>query len=128
MAFLFTFQVPIQYIHTVKMPFTSPFPLLDIPKVNILSYLFPRNESPSTTPLWIDSSDDSTSLSPSQLLQWVKRLGFGLEKLGLKKGEVVMVYTPNHIFLPVAYLGSVGAGYAFSGANPIYTLPGIYTF
>jgi 4-coumarate--CoA ligase len=106
------------------MPYTSPFPLLDIPKANILSYLFPANESPSTTPLWIDSKDNSISLSPAQLLQWVKRLGFGLQKLGLKQGEVIMVYTPNHIFLPVAYLGSVGAGYAFSGANPIYTIPG----
>jgi acyl-CoA synthetase (AMP-forming)/AMP-acid ligase II len=51
-------------------------------------------------------------------------LAFGLERIGLKKGDVVMIYTPNHIFVPVAYLGIVGAGYAFSGANPVYTLPG----
>lgn len=42
----------------------------------------------------------------------------------MKKGDVVMIYTPNHIFVPVAYLGIVGAGFAFSGANPVYTLPG----
>lgn len=106
------------------MPFTSPFPDLHILKVNLLTYLFPRGESPSTKPLWIDSKDTSISLSPAQLLQWVKRLAFGLERVGLKRGDVVMIYTPNHIFVPVAYLGIVGAGYAFSGANPIYTLPG----
>ena len=106
------------------MPFTSPFPDVEIPKVNILNYIFPANGTPSTEPLWIDSKDSSISLSPAQLLQWAKRLAFGLERLGVKKGEVVMVYTPNHIFVPVAYLGAVGAGYAFSGANPIYTLPG----
>ena len=39
-----------------------------------------------------------------------------------------MIYTPNHIFVPVAYLGIVGAGYAFSGANPVYTLPGRHGF
>ncbi len=106
------------------MPFSSPFPDLQIPKVNILTYLFPRGQIPSTKPIWIDSKDTSISLSPSQLLQWVKRLALGLERIGLKKGEVVMIYTPNHIFVPVAYLGIVGAGYAFSGANPVYTLPG----
>jgi 4-coumarate--CoA ligase len=104
--------------------YTSPFPKLDIPEVDILSYVFPPGHTPSSTPLWIDSKDPSLSLSPSQLLTWVKRLAFGLERLGVKKGEVVMIYTPNHIFVPVAYLAIAGAGYAFSGANPIYTLPG----
>ncbi|TAQ85354.1 hypothetical protein B7494_g6320 [Chlorociboria aeruginascens] len=104
------------------MPFKSPHPALEIPKVNVLTYLFPANETPSTKPIWHDSKDPSISLSPAQLLQWVKRLGFGLEKLGVKKGEVVMIYTPNHIFVPVAYLGIVGAGYVFSGANPIYSI------
>ena len=34
-----------------------------------------------------------------------------------------MIYTPNNIFVPVAYLGIVGSGRAFSAANPIYTVP-----
>lgn len=106
------------------MTFKAPFPDIHIPKIDILSYVFPPNETPSTKPIWIDSRDDSLSLSPAQLLQWVKRLAFGLERTGIKKGEVVMIYTPNHLFVPVAYLGIIGAGYAFSGANPIYTLPG----
>ena len=106
------------------MPFISPHGPINIPKVDILTYLFPPHKTPSTTPLWIDSKDPNRSLSPSQLLQWVKRLAFGLERTGVKKGEVVMIHTPNHIFVPVAYLGIVGAGYAFSGANPIYTVPG----
>jgi len=106
------------------MPFQSPLPRLDIPQMDILSYLFPPNKPLSTTPIWIDSKNPSVSLSPAQLLQWVKRLGFGLGRLGVKKGEVVMIFTPNHIFVPVAYLGVVGAGYAFSGANPVYTVAG----
>lgn len=106
------------------MPFKSTFSDLDLPKVDILTYLFPPGTSPSTKPIWIDSKDTSISLSPAQLLEWVKRLGHGLEKSGVKKGEVVMIYTPNHIFVPVSYLGIVGGGYAFSGANPIYTVPG----
>ena len=34
----------------------------------------------------------------------------------------MIIYTPNHIFVPAAYLGIVGGGRAFSAANPIYTV------
>lgn len=104
------------------MPFSSPYPNVAIPKTNILSYLFP--DTPSADPLWLDSKDPSNSLSPAQLLQWVRRLGYGLQHgLGLARGDVVLICTPNHIFVPVAYLGIVGAGFIFSGANPAYTVP-----
>lgn len=109
------------------MIFTSPFPSLDIPQSNILSYLFPSTVSVPDEPLWHDAKDDKHNLSARQALQWVKRLSLGLERLGVKTGEVVMIYTPNHVFVPVAYLGIVGAGYVFSGANPAYTIPGSYS-
>lgn len=106
------------------MPFKSLLPDIDIPKVDLLTYVFPEGSTPSTEPLWRDTKDPENSLSPAQALQWMKRLGVGLRKAGVKKGEVVMIFTPNHIFVPVAYLGIAGNGYAFSGANPIYTVPG----
>jgi 4-coumarate--CoA ligase len=106
------------------MPFPSIYPLLDIPESNVLSYLFPRGEEPYDEPIWFDSKNDKNNLTPKQLLRWVGRLSFGLERLGLKRDDVVMIYTPNHIFVPVAYLGIVGAGCVFSGANPSYTIPG----
>jgi 4-coumarate--CoA ligase len=105
-----------------KMPFKSIYPDLEIPKTNILTYLLPPNQEPSDEPIWIDASDTRKSLSPRQLLQWVKRLAVGLEKLGVAKQEAVLIYTPNHIFVPVAYLGIVGSGRVFSGMNPIYTI------
>lgn len=110
------------------MPFSSPYPDVSIPQHNILTHLFgpPGLDSHvSDEPLWLDSRDpENVNLSPRQLLQWVKRLGFGLGRLGLSRGDVVMLCTPNHVFVPVAYLGIVGGGYIFSGANPAYTVPG----
>lgn len=103
------------------MPYTSRYPALDIPSSNILSYLFPDPPNTSREPLWFDSKDPSKSLSPAQLLNWVRRLGCGLQRLGLNRGDVVMICSPNQIFVPVAYLGIVGAGFVFSGANPAYT-------
>ncbi|KAL0934682.1 4-coumarate- ligase [Colletotrichum truncatum] len=105
------------------MVIVSPYPDLNIPKTNLLSYLFPKNTSLSDEPLWIDCRDDSISLSPRQMSQWVKRLSFGLQQLGLKRGDVVMICTPNQIYVPVAYLGIVATGCVFSGANPAYTVP-----
>ncbi|KAI1334531.1 4-coumarate-CoA ligase [Xylariaceae sp. FL0016] len=105
------------------MVFKSPYPPLSLPGSNVLSYLFPEKEEPSEEPLWLDAKDDKRNLSPKQLLHWVRRLCLGLERLGLTREDVVMIYTPNHVFVPVAYLGVVGAGCCFSGANPAYTIP-----
>ncbi|KAL8685887.1 MAG: hypothetical protein Q9218_007487 [Villophora microphyllina] len=89
------------------MPFQSPYPQVDVPKCNVLNYVFPVNEELSDTSLWIDSSNVDHSLSPREILQWVKRLALGLHKLGVEKGHRVMTFTPNHIFVPVAYLGII---------------------
>ena len=51
-------------------------------------------------------------------------MAIGLDRLGLKKGDVLMMVSPNHIFVPIAYLGAVGSGRIFSGANPLYTVDG----
>lgn len=103
------------------MSYKSTFPPLDIPRLNILSYLYPANQTVSEKPIWIDADDPRNSLTPRQALCWVRRLGYGLDRLGVGKGEAVMIYTPNHIFVPVAYQGIVGSGRVFSGANPVYT-------
>lgn len=110
------------------MPFKSPYPDIEIPNTNVLSYLFPPNSQPSDRPIWIDSQNTDRHLSPRQALDWIKRLAVGFDKMGIKKQEVVMIFTPNHIFLPVAYLGIVGSGRAFSGANPAYNVKGTNRF
>ena len=101
------------------MPQKSPFKL-DIPGTDILSYVFPDGGQPSNTPVWIDADDASNTLSPEQLLQWVKRLGVGLDKLGIRQNEAIMMYTTNHIFIPVVYFGVIGSGRVFTGCNPAY--------
>lgn len=106
------------------MPSHSPFQI-SIPATDILSYLFPPSEPISDKLIWIDADDTSNSLSPRQLLQWVKQMGAGLQTLGLKEQDVVMMYSHNHIFVPVAYLGIAGCGCIFSGCNPSYGVEGM---
>lgn len=107
------------------MPFQSLYEHIDIPQSNVLTYIFGNGSLLSNEPIWIDAKNPQKNLSPHQLLQWVRRLGLGLQRLGLKRGDVVMICTPNHIFVPVAYLGIAGSAHIFSGANPISTVPGM---
>lgn len=103
---------------------TSPLPDLDIPKVNVLSYLFPQGQGqvPSDEPVWYDAANPRKNVSPRQMLSWIKRVIIGLDRLGLNKGEVCLIHTPNHTLVPAAYLGIVGGGRCFSAINPIYTV------
>lgn len=100
-------------------PQRSPFSL-DISATDILSYVFPEGQTPSDEPVWIDADDTTRSLSPRQLLGWVKRLAIGLDRLGVKQHEIVMMQTSNHIFIPVLYLATVGSGRVFTGCSPLY--------
>lgn len=110
------------------MVIRSPYPDVAIPEQNILTYLFGSGDSLPEDPIWIDAADSTRYLSSCTALQWIKRLAVGLDKLGVKKDEVVMIVTPNHIFVPVAYLGVIGSGRIFSGANPAYTADGRYFY
>ena len=101
------------------MPQKSQFQI-NIPSTDILSWIFPPNKEPSETPIYIDADDPSNSLSLKQVLQWVERLQIGLDQLGIQKGEAVMMYSTNHIFIPVLYYAVVGSGRIFTGCNPAY--------
>ena len=101
------------------MPLSSQF-RIDIPATDVLSYIFPEGQTPSDKPIWIDAEDTSNSLSPVQLLRWVRRLGVGLDRLNVKQNEAIMMYTTNNIFIPVLYLGITGSGRVFTGCNTAY--------
>lgn len=105
------------------MPHKSKYPDLDIPASNILDFIFPPNDPiPPRDSIWHDSVNPSNSLSKSQGLHRIKQLAIALDNLGIKEQEVVMIFTPNNICVPIAYMGIVGSKRIFSGANPIYTV------
>ena len=103
------------------MPFKSPYPDINIPKCNILTYIFGDGQSLPDTPQWIDATDTSNSLSLPQMLSWVKKFAVGLDRMGVPESSAVMVFCPNHIYVPMVYLAAAGSKRIFTGANPIYT-------
>ena len=116
------------------MPKQSIFAPISIPSCNVLTFLFPPDSEirTSTKPIWIDAIDPAIQLSAGAALAWIKRLSQGLDNLRnkqnggqlVKRGEVVLIFTPNHVFVPVAYMGIVGSGRIFSGINPAYSVNG----
>ncbi|KIW44432.1 uncharacterized protein PV06_02903 [Exophiala oligosperma] len=98
----------------------SVFPDLPIPQTDVLSYALGDNISKD--PIWIDAEDPSRALSLHDLRSWVRRLAISLKRHQLQHGDVVLVFTPNHIFVPVAYFGVTSYGAVFTGANPAYTV------
>src|ERR1700712_419322 len=104
------------------MPHQSIHPDLDIPRCNLLSYLFPRGKTPSKKPLWINAAKPANNLSPEQILALVKRVAAGLDKLDVPEGSTVTVMTTNHIYVPVVYLATVGSKRCFTGVNPSFTV------
>lgn len=101
--------------------FEAPWQTLDVPKCNILSYLFPPDAGLSKEPKWLNADDPSESISPAQMVTLIKRFATGLSNLGVKEKEVVMIFSPNNLYVPLVYLATAGSKRCFTGANPGYT-------
>lgn len=103
------------------MPYKSAYGNINIQQTNILSYVFDEGRENVERPIWIDADNASNKLSPKQMLLWIKRFALGLENLGIEEGRAIMVFSPNHIYVPMAYLAAAGSKRIFTGANPSYT-------
>jgi len=79
-------------------------------------------------PLYISAaSPEKYSLSPAQALTLIKRFAVGLQKLeGVGQGDVVMMFSPNHVFVPVGYLGAIAAGGIFCGCSVSFGVSGMF--
>lgn len=128
-------------VDILGMPEESRFPKLEIPSTDLLTWIYSNDEGATKgartggsnnpdEPIWLDASEPARSVSRNQLLNWVRRLGYGLEKQGLtpgngsRDGDVVLLFSTNHIYVPVVYFGAAGYGYIFSGVNPGYGIEG----
>ncbi|KAF3941264.1 S-dihydroxybenzoyltransferase [Dactylella cylindrospora] len=106
------------------MPFKSPFPNIDIPDVDLLTWLFGSYDAPlSNDPIYLDTEKpDEKYVTMHQYRSLVKRLSAGIKnKLRLKPQDKLLVFSGNNIYFPILLMGIVGAECVFTGANPTYT-------
>ena len=102
------------------MIYRSPFPDVVIPNVSLPEFLFECTEQWPDKPALIDGPSGRT-LTYAQLQTSVSRTAAGLAARGLRKGDVVAIYSPNLPEYAVAFIGVATAGGVNTTINPTYT-------
>ncbi|CAE6532713.1 unnamed protein product [Rhizoctonia solani] len=104
--------------------YKSQYPDYVIPRQSVASYLFP-NESPyaDSLPAFIEAATGLT-LSRGDVKDLTFRVASGVRNvLGTKRGDTVMIFSPNSIAWPFTLFGCVAAGLRITLANSSYTPP-----
>ncbi|KAI9815755.1 MAG: hypothetical protein M1827_002151 [Pycnora praestabilis] len=90
--------------------------------MDLLSWTFANQSYDQDKPVLIDAANPSRSLSARQIRKAVRQVISGLRAAGLKEGDTVCVDSFNDIYYTVLFLGIIGAGGRFTGANPAHTV------
>ncbi|PBK78482.1 AMP binding protein [Armillaria solidipes] len=108
--------------------YTSPFP--DIPIVNrsLFTHLLYKSSRdsklvgghPADSPVFVDSAT-GTVLIREKLRSLCLSLGYGLRHHGAKRGDTILLFSPNALAYPVVLLGAIAAGLRCTLANNAYT-------
>ncbi|KAJ7060923.1 AMP binding protein [Mycena amicta] len=111
--------------------YASSYPSLRIPRTSVFSFLFASHGHsgadsdiggfPRTRPAFIDAAT-GVCLTRGQLVDLALALANGLRtRLGLRRGDTVLLYSPNSLAWPVLLFGCVAAGLRITTANSAYT-------
>ncbi|KAG6920170.1 hypothetical protein DXG01_004938 [Tephrocybe rancida] len=109
--------------------YTSPLTPTPVNPVSVFTHLFCIHPSDPTlvggyqgdTPAFIDA-ETGAGISRMQTRELALRVGWALKnELGMRRGQVIMVFSPNSLSWPVALFGSVVAGLRCTLANSGYT-------
>ncbi|XP_077225828.1 putative CoA ligase CCL7 isoform X1 [Tasmannia lanceolata] len=104
--------------------YRSPRPPILLPKdpnTSMVSFLF-RNSSSYSNRLALADSDSGESLTFHQFKSMVQKVAHGLLQLGVKQGDVVLIFAPNSIQFPLCFCGIIALGAIATTVNPLYTI------
>ena len=101
------------------MSLTSTFPDVEIPDVSATEYVLQAAARQPEHPAVIDGLSGQT-LSFAQLAGYVDRFAAALGERGIKKGDVVAVFSPNTIYYPVIFHGIAKTGAISTTINSLY--------
>ena len=99
----------------------SPHPDVEIPDRSLTDWVFECAEAHGDKPAFIDGPSGRTIT----YRQWIDRtrcVAASLAARGLRKGDVLAIFSPNHPEYTVAFHGVALAGGVVTTANPLYTV------
>ncbi|KAJ7109643.1 AMP binding protein [Mycena crocata] len=111
--------------------YKSPYPDTHIPKTSVFTRIFASQASgdvggfPESTKAFIDAAT-GTCITRAELLHLSLSFGHGLRnhpdtKPFARRGDTILIYSPNSLAWPVVLFGSVAAGLRCTTANSAYT-------
>ncbi|KAF9268693.1 AMP binding protein [Marasmius fiardii PR-910] len=109
--------------------YTPDVPAVSIPSESIATHLFTPHPGcpshfigrhPGHRPAFVDTLT-GTTITRAQLKSLAFQLGHGLNTIGARRGDTILVFSPNSLAYPVVVLGAIAAGIRCTLANPAYT-------
>ncbi|XP_058771161.1 probable CoA ligase CCL10 [Vicia villosa] len=99
----------------------QPIHLPTDPNLSLTSFLFQSTSSAADTVALVDAQTGD-SLTFRQLKTQVTALSRSLLRLGIQRGDVVLLFAPNSIRFPVCFLAIVSIGAIATTCSPLYTV------
>jgi acyl-CoA synthetase (AMP-forming)/AMP-acid ligase II len=102
------------------MPYRSPYPDITVPDVNLFDQVF---RHAATKPDAIAMADGLTgrTITYGSLLEQIRQTAAGLAARGIRKGDVVSLWSPNVPEWPIVFFAVVKLGAIVHTSNPVST-------
>jgi acyl-CoA synthetase (AMP-forming)/AMP-acid ligase II len=97
----------------------SPYPDVEIPNLSVPDFVLAAGADRPGSPALVDGITGET-ITHGELAAYVDRFAAALHEAGLRKGDVVAVFSPNTIWYPVVFHGIAKAGCIMSPINALY--------
>ncbi len=102
------------------MPSRSPYPDVEIPSMPLSAFVLEHAAARGDKPALIDGPTGRT-LTFADIALGTKRVAAALQARGIKKGDVVAIFSPNLPEYALAFHGVATAGGIVTTLNPTYT-------
>ena len=103
------------------MPVRSPYPDVEIPGVDLETFLFGRDLGEhADVPAFVDGTTGA-SLTFGELHEQVLRIAAALAQRGIGRGDVVALYAPNSPAWAAVFHGVLRANATLTSVNALYT-------
>src|SRR4051794_22860975 len=102
------------------MIFRSPYSEVTISELPLAEFVLRRSADLPDKPALIDGATKRT-MTYGELAEAVRRVAAGLHSRGMRKGDVLALFSPNLMEYPVAFHAVATLGGVVTLVNPLYT-------
>lgn len=102
------------------MIYRSPRPAITIPDASLSEFVLSGSRARGSRPALVESITGRT-ITYAELPDLVDRAAVGLARLGMRRGDVCAIFSPNAPEYPIAMLALARLGAIATTASPLYT-------